>query len=228
MKHLNELHGEMNSAEFVLPATWAGYLINGDATGYSDEEIKEIDDFCDSHELGFCTGVSDDTWFAHKNDANSLGSDVATFTFMNDQPTMHEDDIDEGKKETLKRNVFKSEFRKKLKNVKMFEEFVEDGYEIDAEDMEQMNTELDTIKLTDGRTLTVIEIGDGEWRFDVDGKDVPLEYIKDLIPMRELERIEEMVEGVKAMRFSKLSSKTKSQFKFKNKGQFRKKLNIKK
>jgi hypothetical protein len=175
IKKIDELYIGYGFAEYVLPSHWAGYLINGDASGYSDEEITEIDKFVTDNELGFCTGVSDDSWFAHKNDANSLGADVSTFTFA-------------------KVNESDDSSRKKLKNVKMFEEFVEDGYEMDAEDMEDMNTEPDTVRLTDGRTLTLIEVGGGEWKFDVNGKNVSFEDIRDLIPAKDLDWVEETIE----------------------------------
>lgn len=283
---LHELHGEMESEEYTLPAYWAGYLINGDATGYSDEEIQEIDDFLAKRSLGFCTGVSDDTWFAHRNDANSMGSDVAKFTFMLDNTTMHEgakigraeiikkiekalayfpDDTNTWAKATdeirdwarsaretlglgedkalnfraiktpsewntkgkayiremiakmndaqleayykddfstfelteagkvpfakVNRNKFHSQIRKKLKNLKVFEEF-----EYDDEDLAHMNTVPDTVELVDGRTLTLIELGDGEWRFEVEGKPVSFKDVKRLIPAKDIEWVEETIE----------------------------------
>ena len=69
--------------EYILPAHLACYLVNGDASGYSDEEIEEIDKFVDEKSLGFCTGVdSEDTYFSPFNDMNNMGNDVCKFTFV--------------------------------------------------------------------------------------------------------------------------------------------------
>ena len=70
----------MKIETYTLPAYWACYLINGDASGYTDEEIAEIDAFCSGK--GFCVGCSDDTVeFAWRNDANKLGGSTKEFYF---------------------------------------------------------------------------------------------------------------------------------------------------
>ena len=66
---------------YVLPASWSSMLIYGDATGYEDDELAEIERFLQRHP-GYCIGVSEETWFARRNDANSLGDTVATYTFQ--------------------------------------------------------------------------------------------------------------------------------------------------
>lgn len=70
----------MKTVTYTLPSYWASYLINGDASGLEDAETKEIDGFC--ADLGPCLDVSDEEEFSWHNDANSLGSSVATFTFQ--------------------------------------------------------------------------------------------------------------------------------------------------
>ena len=73
-------------SEYVLPASWASYLCNGDASGLEDGEQEAIDQWYTSEDtrcqgIGDCTDVSEDTEFSWHNDANSTGGDVATFTF---------------------------------------------------------------------------------------------------------------------------------------------------
>ena len=65
---------------YVLPAYWASYLINGDLSGYSDEEIAEMEEFCKG--LGPCIDMTDEDEFSWTNDANNLGGAVATFHFQ--------------------------------------------------------------------------------------------------------------------------------------------------
>ncbi len=70
--------------EYTLPIYWACYLINCDASGLNDGEQEEIDAFVEKERedkaISFCD-VSE-PWFAHSNDANNLGGDVATFTVI--------------------------------------------------------------------------------------------------------------------------------------------------
>jgi len=72
---------QIEAEVYILPYHWAGYLINGDPSGYSEDEIFEIDEFVIRNGLGFCIHVHHEPWFAHKNDSNSLGSEVTEFTF---------------------------------------------------------------------------------------------------------------------------------------------------
>lgn len=64
---------------YTLPAYWASALINGDYSGYEDNEIAEIQEFERLH--GYCVGCGDDSWFASHSDVNSLGGDVKEFYF---------------------------------------------------------------------------------------------------------------------------------------------------
>ena len=72
----------MKTIEFTLPLYWACYLINDDASGLNDVEQEEIDAFVDKEREGKAISWADvtESWFAHSNDANGLGRDVATFT----------------------------------------------------------------------------------------------------------------------------------------------------
>lgn len=72
---------------YTLPAYWASYLINGDASGMEDAEVAEVDSWLTAHpKLGACLDVSEGEEFAWRNDANSLGGDVAEFTFPLNNP----------------------------------------------------------------------------------------------------------------------------------------------
>jgi len=72
---------EKDTDIFILPAFWASLLINGDMAGYTDDEIAEIDAWTKANTTDICCGCSDDSFFAHQNDANSLGCDCLEFYF---------------------------------------------------------------------------------------------------------------------------------------------------
>lgn len=72
----------IETIELELPVYWASYLINGDSSGLEDGEQEQIDAFLAYEVPDYqCVAVSDDSWFAHSNDANDIGGDVATYTF---------------------------------------------------------------------------------------------------------------------------------------------------
>jgi hypothetical protein len=73
----------MNTETYILPAYWASYLINGDASGLSDDEQAECDAWTDTNLGGNCVDVGE-PYFAHRNDAGTLAGDVAEFTFFVD------------------------------------------------------------------------------------------------------------------------------------------------
>ena len=63
----------------ILPTHWAGYLINGDTEGFFDEELEHM--FYYERMYGPCVGVSEESWFARRNDAMNIGADVSYFDF---------------------------------------------------------------------------------------------------------------------------------------------------
>ena len=66
---------------YTLPAYWASYLVNGDASGITDDERAEIDAFCEG--LGTCSGTTDEPeYFQRHNDANRVGGNVLDFIFF--------------------------------------------------------------------------------------------------------------------------------------------------
>jgi len=71
---------------FDLPAHWAVYLINGDASGYDDAEIRTIDGWVerqlDTYPVFECMDVGETSYFTRYYDAPDVGAcDVARFTF---------------------------------------------------------------------------------------------------------------------------------------------------
>jgi hypothetical protein len=66
---------------FILPAHFASYLINGDASSLNVTEVDEIEDFMEKRNLYDCIDCSEDSWFAWVNDMNYIGGDVMRFTF---------------------------------------------------------------------------------------------------------------------------------------------------
>jgi len=71
----------MKTKIFILPAHFASYLVNGDATSLEQNEINEIVAFTEKHNLLNCIDCTDESWFAWRNDMNNLGGDVMEFTF---------------------------------------------------------------------------------------------------------------------------------------------------
>jgi len=81
---------------FDLPAHWGCYFINDDESGYSDDEIAEIEVWIDQNLMDYpmavCVGVSSadtaeecDPWFTAYHDARSVGVGAcfaARFTFQ--------------------------------------------------------------------------------------------------------------------------------------------------
>ena len=74
---------------YTLPTLWASYLVNGDPSSLTDDELNELVEWMQTEKPGICLSVSDDHWFAKSNDATWLGGDVATYTFEKD-PTEYD------------------------------------------------------------------------------------------------------------------------------------------
>jgi hypothetical protein len=66
---------------FLLPIHWAPYLINGDASGYTDAELSEIDEWETMNAPGPCIGAGYPE-FCLRGDDGTMGADRATFTFQ--------------------------------------------------------------------------------------------------------------------------------------------------
>lgn len=73
----------IEAAEYTLPAYWASYLINGDASGIEDSDQADCDAFIASIPGWYCASCADESHFAHRNDSgNGLAGDVLEFTFI--------------------------------------------------------------------------------------------------------------------------------------------------
>ena len=72
---------QIETLEYTLPAYWASYLINGDASGLKDGEQAAIDAFISKESKPRPIYFVDvgESYFARSNDANSLGGDVADY-----------------------------------------------------------------------------------------------------------------------------------------------------
>ena len=76
--------------EITAPSHWASYLINGDASGYDDAEIKAADEyFAGWHVVDVSADVlvvlfsTDDEWFSGSADlfgSTAKGDTLATYT----------------------------------------------------------------------------------------------------------------------------------------------------
>lgn len=72
----------IETIERTLPAYWASYLINGDASGLETGEREVIDQYLASEGLPMPVSCSDEAWFAWRNDATRLGGDVMEYVFL--------------------------------------------------------------------------------------------------------------------------------------------------
>ena len=73
---------KIQTISYKLPAYWACYIFNGDATGLEDGEQEEIDSFIERESNPFPIHFVDcgESYFSRINDANNLGGDVCDFT----------------------------------------------------------------------------------------------------------------------------------------------------
>lgn len=79
----------ITTADFDLPAYWACAMINGDLTGYDDDDLAAIDAFAADMIAQYghchCLAVTDDeSNFRRYHDATPYGvlaCNIATFTF---------------------------------------------------------------------------------------------------------------------------------------------------
>ena len=72
----------IRTEDFLLPAHWASYLINGDATSLTDAEQQDIDEWCIAHAPGPCVNADvANADFTYMGDDGPLGADRCAFTF---------------------------------------------------------------------------------------------------------------------------------------------------
>lgn len=67
---------------YRIPAYYACALVNDDWTGLTDGDEKELRDWLEREQPGYCCSPDDNAYFAHTNDINKLGSDCYDITFI--------------------------------------------------------------------------------------------------------------------------------------------------
>ena len=68
--------------DYRLPASWASYLINGDASGLETGEQERIDAFLTSENLGLPVDCESEASFCHSCDApGELAGNMLLFRF---------------------------------------------------------------------------------------------------------------------------------------------------
>jgi hypothetical protein len=69
---------------YTLPAHWACALINGDESGFSDEESEALEAWLNHEGAGACVDVSQEAFFSAFHDARCyvLACDCLEFTFI--------------------------------------------------------------------------------------------------------------------------------------------------
>lgn len=67
--------------KYILPAYWASYLINADASGLQDGEQDQIDAFMSGNRLPAPVDCGEQ-FFARSNDYSRMGGDVCEYSFL--------------------------------------------------------------------------------------------------------------------------------------------------
>lgn len=74
----------MTTETYILPAYWASALINDDYSGLDIQDEVGLRAWVKRIKPGHrveCVECSDEPYFAHRNDATTLGGDVLEFYF---------------------------------------------------------------------------------------------------------------------------------------------------
>lgn len=66
----------------VAPASWGPYLVNGDCSGMSDEDVRHADLLVASEEGWHFTGRSEETDIQWAPSVNSVFADCARYTLV--------------------------------------------------------------------------------------------------------------------------------------------------
>ena len=72
----------METITYTLPEYLAPYLINGDCSHMTEEEINEINTWMQEVNPGSCVQCSEEGFFTWHNDLNSLGATCLEYTFI--------------------------------------------------------------------------------------------------------------------------------------------------
>ena len=75
----------MQTVTYILPDFWASALVNDDATGLTDDEEDQLNEWLLDYKPGPCIGVSEEPEFKNRHDATDAGvlaCDCLTYTFQ--------------------------------------------------------------------------------------------------------------------------------------------------
>lgn len=72
----------IKTEKYILPESWATYLMYGDESSITDKEVEFIDKFMERYNLMDCVDCSEDVWFQWANDATLQGGTVTEYTFI--------------------------------------------------------------------------------------------------------------------------------------------------
>jgi hypothetical protein len=73
---------KIKTIQMELYSAWAPYLINSDESGYSEDEIAEIESILEIEELGNCLDVSLETFYGAPDTGKRMPQgELATYTF---------------------------------------------------------------------------------------------------------------------------------------------------
>jgi len=72
----------MNTETYTLPAYWASYLINGDASGLEDGEQAAIDSWLAKNGNPNIVSCDGEPFFSRYNDAGQLAGDMLEYTAL--------------------------------------------------------------------------------------------------------------------------------------------------
>lgn len=72
----------MKALTYTLPAYWASYLINDDASGLEPGEQATVDAWLAKMSLPMPASCSEESHFSKHNDAGQLAGEVLDYTFL--------------------------------------------------------------------------------------------------------------------------------------------------
>jgi hypothetical protein len=72
--------------EYLLPAHWGNYFVNGDATGFEDDELERIEQWEHDHPDEYCIAIDDEIDFCQSGDDDELACDRRVYLFEKTQP----------------------------------------------------------------------------------------------------------------------------------------------
>jgi hypothetical protein len=72
----------MEQYTYRIPAHYICALVNDDWSGLSEEDEKELREWIEKEQPGYCTAPNDEPFFCHTNDINQLGDNCYDVIFL--------------------------------------------------------------------------------------------------------------------------------------------------